>query len=84
MQLNGNCSQVGSDLQDVFERLSDPQIVEAESVFDDVVREEHLSAFSIFDEAVAFIVVVRNKSCTRQVSLLRQVNQRFELTDGHG
>jgi hypothetical protein len=50
--------------------LALPQIVEAESVFDDVVREKHLSPFSIFDEAVAFIVVVSNESRVRQMSLL--------------
>jgi hypothetical protein len=50
--------------------LTFPQIVEAESVFDYFVREIHLSALLIFDDAVTLVVVVGHEPCIGQISLL--------------
>jgi len=69
--------------QHVLQLLPLPQIVEAESVVDDFVREIHVLALGAFDNAIAFIVVVRDEPRIRYTPLLRQVNEFDEFSSWH-
>src|SRR5436190_8711824 len=75
--------QVRGVLQRVFEALSLAQIVEAEPVFDDLVREIDLVSVGVFDDAIALIIAVGNQPRSGLRSLLRQMNELLQLSSGH-
>ena len=54
------------------------------AVFDGLVREIHLTAVGIFDDAVAYVVVVGNEPYIWRVALLRQMNELDEFSSRQG
>src|SRR3954451_23380611 len=81
--LNRRGSQVRGIFQRVLKLLTFTQIVEPEPVFNGFVREIHFASVVTFDEAVALVVVVGNKSRVGLVTLLRQMNELDERSGWH-